>query len=319
MEEIGRVRSTTQKKANHLEAVATEWILDFACRCLCHHFCEGNRRAFERSRDLALAIIKGSQGVEPHLVKTVCLCQLLACVAEGKSLDSHYFEGDQRTSPLENALLVWTSFLKSQSKQDKLHEDIKKLIQIQAVAVYMEKGCFNDVTDVLERVFADSLSNEALQMKLTTIIKQKDPYHPFLQYFSFNLLTKKIKTFIGIFLNEEYNNLLMKEATKKAELKSLGKIPLHVQNHSNTATNKENHLEITQRLVPLYIYLNITIFFSPHPPKRWSWTEDQKLKNGVQKFGIGKWKKILENYDFNQRTNVMLKDRWRTMVKLGKV
>uniref|UniRef100_A0A8D2INB4 Telomeric repeat binding factor 1 n=1 Tax=Varanus komodoensis TaxID=61221 RepID=A0A8D2INB4_VARKO len=240
MEEIGRVRSTTQKKANHLEAVATEWILDFACRCLCHHFCEGNRRAFERSRDLALAIIKGSQGVEPHLVKTVCLCQLLACVAEGKSLDSHYFEGDQRTSPLENALLVWTSFLKSQSKQDKLHEDIKKLIQIQ-------------------------------------------------------------------------------EATKKAELKSLGKIPLHVQNHSNTATNKENHLEITQRLVPLYIYLNITIFFSPHPPKRWSWTEDQKLKNGVQKFGIGKWKKILENYDFNQRTNVMLKDRWRTMVKLGKV
>ncbi|XP_075929895.1 telomeric repeat-binding factor 2-like isoform X2 [Petromyzon marinus] len=51
--------------------------------------------------------------------------------------------------------------------------------------------------------------------------------------------------------------------------------------------------------------------------RHWSASETIWLKKGVKKYGTGNWAKILESYNFVGRSNVMLKDRWRTLVKLG--
>ncbi|XP_071346254.1 telomeric repeat binding factor a [Trachinotus anak] len=58
---------------------------------------------------------------------------------------------------------------------------------------------------------------------------------------------------------------------------------------------------------------------SGHRKRRWTESETLKLKEGVKKFGEGNWGKIKAYYKFDDRTNVNLKDRWRTMKKLNMV
>ncbi|XP_077568866.1 telomeric repeat binding factor a isoform X1 [Stigmatopora nigra] len=50
--------------------------------------------------------------------------------------------------------------------------------------------------------------------------------------------------------------------------------------------------------------------------RKWSEEETNKLIQGVRKYGEGRWSKIKDVYSFTDRTNVQLKDRWRTLKKL---
>ncbi|MED6292609.1 hypothetical protein CHARACLAT_002089 [Characodon lateralis] len=49
--------------------------------------------------------------------------------------------------------------------------------------------------------------------------------------------------------------------------------------------------------------------------RKWTESETEKLKEGVKMFGEGNWSKIKAYFCFKDRTNVNLKDRWRTMKK----
>ncbi|NWV30849.1 TERF1 factor, partial [Grantiella picta] len=190
------------------EAVAAEWMLEFACSCLCRHFAERGGAEFQRWRDVAQALINGLSQIPPHQKKMVYLCQLLIRVEQGKNLGLQ-FENDKRISPLESALSFWTLLEMEEIKLGKLHEDIHRLIQIQIVAVHMEKGYFKEAAEVLERLFTDSESDKPLRVKLATVIKTKDPYVPLLQSFSYSLLISKIKSYIERFMKENENNFLI--------------------------------------------------------------------------------------------------------------
>ncbi|KAM6950088.1 telomeric repeat binding factor a isoform 2-T2 [Lycodopsis pacificus] len=60
-----------------------------------------------------------------------------------------------------------------------------------------------------------------------------------------------------------------------------------------------------------------TISNSGHRKRKWSESETNMLKEGVQRFGEGHWTKIKAYYSFTDRTNVNLKDRWRTLKRLN--
>ncbi|NXO53834.1 TERF1 factor, partial [Aramus guarauna] len=329
------------------EAVAADWMLDFACYCLCRHFVEECAAEFRRWRGVAQALINGLSEIPTYQKKTVYLCQLLIRIADGKKLECD-FENYQRISPLESALSFWTLLEREEIKLEKLHEDIRCLIQIQTVAVHMENGYFKEAAEVLERLFTDSESDKPLRMKLATIIKSKDPYVPLLENFSYNLLISKIKSYVELFMKENETNFLIQAAIKQVESKGLGATAL--QNKDvNVDENDKSNLETKQRFVfsivlskhvpqmqncclnidslLVWMYINCLLglnnlqnvekhrdgLASGRRRQRWTYKEDLELKSGIREFGVGNWAKILIHGDFNNRTSVMLKDRWRTL------
>ncbi|NXA46466.1 TERF1 factor, partial [Nothocercus julius] len=254
------------------------------------------------------------------------------------------FENDESISPLESALSVWTLLEREESKPDKLHEDIRRLIQIQVVAVHMEKGYFKEASEVLERLFTDLESNKPLKMKLATIIKSKDPYVPFLQNFSYDLMISKIKNYVELFMKDNEDNFLIQAAAKQVEAKELGATMLQNEVVNVSATNEEIDLEEKQRfvlgsimlcvcLIKTAVFTLVWMYFKcllgldslkniekhgdawvcGRKRQRWTYEEDMQLISGVREFGVGSWAKILVHGDFNNRTGVMLKDRWRTL------
>ncbi|XP_026697275.1 telomeric repeat-binding factor 1, partial [Athene cunicularia] len=293
-------------------------------------FGEGCSAEFRRWGSVAQALINSVSIIPTHTKKVVYLCQLLIRIAKGKNLECH-FENDERISPLESALLFWTSLEREENKLEKLHEDIRVLIQIQIVAVYMENGYFKEAAEVLERIYTDSDSNKPLRMKLAAVIRSKDPYVPLLQSFSYDLLISKVKAYIELFMKENETNYLIQAATKQVESNGLGATAL--QNKTvNVEENDKSYLETKRRphlgqkhrersvLQSLNSLQNLEAhgdaLASGRRRQRWTYKEDLELKSGIRKFGVGNWAKILVHGDFNNRTSVMLKDRWRTLCRI---
>ncbi|XP_006131590.2 telomeric repeat-binding factor 1 isoform X2 [Pelodiscus sinensis] len=306
-----------------VEAVAGGWMLDFTCYALCRHFREGRTRDFERSRDTAQALINGLSKIATHQIKKVYLCQFLTRIAEGRTLGRR-FESDQKISPLESALSIW-KLLEEQSKPDNLHEEIHRLIQIQAIAVHIEKGYFKEATEVLERLFIESESNKAATEEVET--KR-------LETMSHNKPGNIIETNNESNLETEQSNLenqrnIVNECSENGrehlnrsryQLHSLAQHTLwRLEEVPSDGMINHRKTSALQSLNGLQNTENGRRFLSRRQTgrkkQRWTWEEDKKLKDGVKKFGVGNWNKILIHYDFNNRTSVMLKDRWRTMIK----
>ncbi|NXS19898.1 TERF1 factor, partial [Mystacornis crossleyi] len=220
------------------------------------------------------------------------------------------------------------------------------------VAVHMENNYFKEAAEVLERLFTDSESDKPLRVKLATIIKAKDPYVPLLQSFSYSLLISQIKSYIELFMKENEASFLIQEATKQVASKGLGAAAWQ-NRHVEINENDKSNLETKQRFVLSIILLRDVLgqmqnccldvdsllfwmcincllglnnmqnvgkngvpLASSRKRQRWTHQEDLELKAGIREFGVGNWAKILVHGNFNNRTSVMLKDRWRTLSRI---
>ncbi|XP_072267158.1 telomeric repeat-binding factor 1 isoform X1 [Pyxicephalus adspersus] len=380
--------------------VATGWVFDYTFTCLCHYFMAGDKaEEFQRTCKTMEVLLEGMPTLDSEKMKAVSIAQFLTRVQQGKHLD-YQFEADEKLTPLETAAMVLHEFEEEENLKN-LQEEIKTLVKVQAVAVCMEKGKFKMASEVLDRQFDESEDSKYLRMKLVMVIGKKDPYHEFLENFSYNKMLMKIKSYISLSLERRPPVFLIQAATKVVEAKaksshdakteedqecngqsrkSLEKEDKNSYGECDHAYQQKNSVELqeyeegaddltekelqtgdktTERLQrrlfslepgtpwhPDKPVLTSRILQKPIPQKRstdnqenvlptkqekpsgfgtskkrqpWTWKEDDLLKKGVKKYGVGNWHKILSSYEFNNRTGVMLKDRWRTMKKLNMV
>ncbi|XP_074673595.1 telomeric repeat-binding factor 1 isoform X4 [Strix aluco] len=285
-----------------VEAVAAGWMLEFACYCMCRHFGEGCAAEFRRWGNVAQALINGVSKIPTHQKKVVYLCQFLIRIAKGKNLECH-FENDKRISPLESALPFWTLLEREENKLEKLHEDIRLLIQIQIVAVHMENGYFREAAEVLERLYTDSDSDKAATKQVESN--------------GLGATTLQNKT---VNVEDDKRNL---ETKQRPHLGQKHRVSSVLQNNSGVKEikrldNWKNRLY--KKLGGLNSLQNVEThgdaLASGRRRQRWTYKEDLELKSGIRKFGVGNWAKILVHGDFNNRTSVMLKDRWRTLCRI---
>uniref|UniRef100_A0A667HDL4 Telomeric repeat-binding factor n=1 Tax=Lynx canadensis TaxID=61383 RepID=A0A667HDL4_LYNCA len=94
------------------------------------------------------------------------------------------------------------------------------------------------------------------------------------------------------------------------------KVPKGKWNSSNGVEEKETWVE-EDELFQVQAAPDEESATSITRKQKWTVEESEWVKAGVQKYGEGNWAAISKNYPFVNRTAVMIKDRWRTMKKLG--
>uniref|UniRef100_A0A4X1UP77 Telomeric repeat-binding factor n=1 Tax=Sus scrofa TaxID=9823 RepID=A0A4X1UP77_PIG len=332
------------------EAVAAGWMLDFLCLSLCRAFRDGRSGDFHRTRDSAEALIHGLPSLTAYQLRTVYICQFLTRIAAGKTLDAQ-FESDERITPLESALMIWASIEK---EHDKLHEEIQNLIKIQPfkrklLIIISQKDTFHpffqhfSYNHMMEKIksYVNCVLNEKsstfLMKAATKVVESKRARTTSQDKTNSNdtELETEANLDIGQSVSEKqsavtessgdtvsllrsHKNLFLSKPKHGNQQQDFDKKEERVETLQSGRKKKENSRRSTENK-RLRVLNNQPVTPEKHRSRKkqaWLWEEDKNLRSGVRKYGEGNWSKILSHYKFNNRTSVMLKDRWRTMKKL---
>ncbi|XP_028289059.1 telomeric repeat-binding factor 1 [Parambassis ranga] len=341
----------------HITDVATEWMLDFMFVSLCRRFNEGKLEEFNETLSTYEAILKTPSLNENLHHEKKMICAFLARVMHGKQLDV-LFEEDDSVMPLMSAANIWSD-LEHTVADESLFKNIIILLFVQSVAVCLEKGQTSLASSALKWFMDNHNSPRNVGIKLTTVVAQKETYHPFLMSFSFTRLLETIQSYLEAYLEKNPSDFLFKAATKivqssqstedlkemvpqKGSLSASKSTEEDQKQKQSTACFRTKRKLLSTKTADVWIpdgckkaYISVKRLsrdelvsqITPKTsmdtsnvqrrkrPQKWTQQLDQYLIKGVDRHGQGNWSRILLDYDFEGRTGVMLKDRWRVLKK----
>ncbi|XP_029935879.1 telomeric repeat-binding factor 1 isoform X2 [Myripristis murdjan] len=233
------ISSTAEKSVgfSQVKAVATAWMLDFSFVCLCRHFKDGELDEFNQILSAFRAIAE-SVSLRAHHVQKRNICAFLARVLHGKHLDMQY-EEDDHVMPLMSAANIWPA-LRDTVADESLFNNIANLLLIQSVAVCLEKGQRSMASSALKWFEEKHDFPENIRVKLSTVVTQRDTYHPFLLSFSFSRLLETVQSFLDAYLEKNPSDYLLQAATEAAKSSEHREATDHLEPRDETLSETLN-------------------------------------------------------------------------------
>ncbi|XP_057388024.1 telomeric repeat-binding factor 1 isoform X5 [Balaenoptera acutorostrata] len=310
------------------EAVAAGWMLDFLCLSLCRAFRDGRSDDFHRTRDSAEdAQFESDERITPlesalmiwasiekehdklheeiqNLIKiqAIAVCMENGNFKEAEEVFERIFGDPNSYTPLKRKLLMIIS------QKDTFHS----FFQHFSYNHMMEKikSYVNYVLNEKSSTFLMKAAAKVVESKRArTTASQDKPNSNDIELEAEANLDIGKRSHKNLFLSKLKHGNRQQDVNKKEErVETLQSGRKKKENSRRTTESKRISVLNSQPLTP-----------EKHRSRKkqaWLWEEDKNLRSGVRKYGEGNWSKILSHYKFNNRTSVMLKDRWRTMKKL---
>nr|XP_042126692.1 telomeric repeat-binding factor 1 isoform X3 [Peromyscus maniculatus bairdii] len=328
------------------EAVAAGWMLDFLCLSLCRAFRDGRSEDFRRTRDSAEdAQFESDERLTPlesalmiwdsiekerdklheeiqNLIKiqAVAVCMESGSFKEAEEVFERIFGDPESHTSLERKLLriisqkdAFHSFFQHFS-YNCMMEKVKSYVDCvlnEKSSTFLIKAATKVVENERARAVASEDEPSAAHTETEAEVdlnngesvngQQSTETESLVDTVS---IIRSHKNVISKLKHESSQPDFNKKEARRGNLQS------EIMTEENRRTIRSNRLCSSK---------NQPDINEKHKRKKkqaWLWEEDRFLKCGVRKYGEGNWAKILSHYNFNNRTSVMLKDRWRTMKKL---
>uniref|UniRef100_A0A667ZVL1 Telomeric repeat binding factor (NIMA-interacting) 1 n=1 Tax=Myripristis murdjan TaxID=586833 RepID=A0A667ZVL1_9TELE len=262
------ISSTAEKSVgfSQVKAVATAWMLDFSFVCLCRHFKDGELDEFNQ----ILSAFRGN----------------LVAKDPWPPLPSSGLR--RNMTSLRYTFQLLSAFTS---------------VELMLMYSVPEARFWTGHTHT--HTCNSSFCPQNIRVKLSTVVTQRDTYHPFLLSFSFSRLLETVQSFLDAYLEKNPSDYL---------LQVRGRRQSHVHNVGRSAPLVTDVVPPRSKMSQQKVSGTKKRSF-----RKWTYKLDKNLKDGVKRHGTGKWSLILQEYDFEGRTGTMLKDRWRVLVRAQKV